>query len=77
MRYTVTFEVYIEADNDKHALSKGELIADNQEAKYGQSWDVTQLHQTPFASFNTKKIDIQKLRTEQMIKSIEEDPLPF
>lgn len=77
MRYTVTFEVYIDADNDKHALSKGELIADNQEAKYGQSWDVTQLHQTPFASFNTKKVDIQKLRTEQMIKSIVEDPLPF
>ena len=77
MRYTVTFEVYIDADNDKHALSKGELIADNQEAKYGQSWDVTKLHQTPFASFNIKKVDIQKLRTEQMIKSIEENPLPF
>ena len=77
MRYTVTFEVYIDADNDKHALSKGELIADNQENKYGQSWDVTELHQTPFASFNAKKVDIQKLRREQMIKSIEEDPLPF
>jgi hypothetical protein len=77
MRYTVTFEVYIDADNDKHALSKGELIADNQENKYGQSWDVTQLHQTPFASLNTKKVDIQKIRTEQMIKLIEEDPLPF
>jgi hypothetical protein len=77
MRYTVTFEVYIDADDDKHALSKGELIANNQENKYGQSWDVTQLHQTPFASFNIKKVDIQKLRTEQMIKSIEEDPLPF
>lgn len=77
MRYTVTFEVYIDADNDKHALSKGELIADNQEAKYGQSWDVTELHQTPFASFDTKKVDIQKIRTEQMVKSIEKDPLPF
>ena len=77
MRYTVTFEVYIDAHNDKHALSKGELIADNQEAKYGQSWDVTELHQTPFASLNTKKVDIQKIRTEKLVKSIEEDPLPF
>lgn len=77
MRYTVTFEVYIDADNDKHALSKGELIADNQENLFGQSWDVTGVHETPFASLSTRKVDIQKLRTEQLIKSIEEDPLPF
>lgn len=77
MRYTVTFEVYIDADNDKHALSKGELIANNQENFFGQSWDVTEVHETPFASLNTRKVDIQKIRTEQLIKSLEEDPLPF
>ena len=45
MRYTVTYEVYIEGDNDKHALSKAELIANNQNALHpNQQWDVHKLH---------------------------------
>ena len=41
MRYTVTYEVYIEGDNDKHAFSKAELIAKNQNALHpSQQWDV-------------------------------------
>ena len=40
MRYTVTYEVYIEGDNDKHAFSKAELIAKNQNALHpNQQWD--------------------------------------
>lgn len=37
MRYTVTYEVYIEGDNDKHAFSKAELIAKNQNALHAES----------------------------------------
>ena len=77
MRYTVTFEVDIDATNDKHALSKAELIARNQSNWFPQDWMVTELHETPFASFNVRKVDIDKIRTEQLVKSLEDDPLPF
>jgi hypothetical protein len=34
MRYTVTYTMYIEAKNDKHAVSKAEMIAKREQAKY-------------------------------------------
>ena len=34
MRYTVTYEIYIEGDNDSHAFSKAQLIAKNQNRLY-------------------------------------------
>lgn len=77
MRYTVTFEVDINATNDKHALSKAELIARNQSNCFPQDWMVTELHETPFASFNVRKVDIHKIRTEELVKSLEDDSLPF
>lgn len=66
MRYTVTFEVYIQADSDKQALSKAEMIASRQNAKYtAQDWSVSELHQTPFASLIAKKVDINKIKYGQ------------
>jgi|TARA_B100000767_G_scaffold275526_1_gene313001 hypothetical protein len=74
MRYTVTYEVYIEGDNNKHALSKAELIAKNQNAYHpNQQWDVHKLHITPFASLNTQEVDIDAIRTEKLLK----ENLPF
>lgn len=65
MRYTITFEVYIQGDNDKHALSKAELIARNQNMLHpNQQWDATKLHRTPFASLNTQEVDINKIKTQ-------------
>ena len=65
MRYTVTFEVYVEGENDKLAYSKAELIARNQNQLHpNQQWDVTELHRTPFASLNVEKVDSNKLKYE-------------
>ena len=32
MRYTVTYTMYIEAESDKHAVSKAEMIAKREQA---------------------------------------------
>ncbi len=62
MRYTVTFEVYVEGENDKHAYSKAELIARNQNMLHpNQDWSVYKLHRTPFASLNVQEVDIEKI----------------
>jgi len=67
MRYTVTYEVYIEGDNDKHAFSKAELIAKNQNALHpNQQWDVHKLHITPFASLNIQEVDINKIKYDNL-----------
>ena len=64
MRYTVTFEVYVEGYNDKAALAKANLIARNQNALHpSQDWSVHKLHRTPFASFNIEEVDIDKIDT--------------
>jgi len=74
MRYTVTYEVYIECDSDKHAFSKAELIAKNQNALHpSQQWDVHKLHITPFASLNTQEVDIDAIKTEKLLN----EDLPF
>jgi|TARA_B100000963_G_scaffold361839_1_gene400177 hypothetical protein len=66
MRYTVTFEVYVQGDNDKHAYSKANLIAKNQNALHpNQDWSVYKLHRTPFASLNVQEVDIDKLDLEK------------
>tara|TARA_B100001057_G_scaffold500097_1_gene613465 strand:+ start:5192 stop:5416 length:225 start_codon:yes stop_codon:yes gene_type:complete len=66
MRYTVTFEVYVQGDNDKHAYSKANLIAKNQNALHpNQDWSVYKLHRTPFASLNVQEVDIDKLELEK------------
>ena len=64
MRYTLTYEVYIEADNDVHALSKANLIKRNQNNIHpSQDWSVHKLHRTPFASFNIQEVEIDKIET--------------
>jgi len=74
MRYTVTFEVYVEGDNEKHAYSKAELIARNQNMLHpNQQWDVTKLHRTPFASLNVQEVDIKELKYEKL----RNEELPF
>ena len=74
MRYTVTFEVYIEGDSDKHAYSKAELIARNQNQLHpNQQWDVHKLHRTPFASLNVQEVDINKLKYD----NLKNEELPF
>ena len=56
MRYTVTMTIYIDAENDKHAVSKAKMIANREQVKYpAQRCEVEKLHCTPFASMNTRE----------------------
>ena len=60
-RYVATFEVYLYAHNDKHAISKAKLIAEREGYKYpSQDMSLSKLHSAPFASFDIKEIDINK-----------------
>ena len=65
MRYTVTYTMYIEAENDKHAVSKAEMIAKREQVKYpNQRCEMEKLHCTPFASLQTREVDINKIKNE-------------
>jgi hypothetical protein len=79
MRYTVTYEIYIEGDNDSHAFSKAQLIAKNQNRLYpNQQWDATKLHRTPFASMNTTEVDMTPLKYAALDRAFSESgDLPF
>ena len=66
MRYTITYTMYIEAENDKHAVSKAEMIAKREQEKYpGQRCEMEKLHCTPFASLQTREVDINKIKMEK------------
>ena len=68
MRYTVTYTMYIEAKNDKHAVSKAEMIAERERAKYpNQRCEMEKLHCTPFASLQTREVDINKIKMEKYV----------
>jgi hypothetical protein len=66
MRYTVTYTMYIEAENDKHAVSKAEMIAKREQEKYpAQRCEMEKLHCTPFASLSTREVDVNKIKLEK------------
>ena len=68
MRYTVTYTMYIEAENDKHAVSKAEMIAKREQEKYpAQRCEMEKLHCTPFASLQTREVDINKIKMEKYV----------
>ena len=68
MRYTVTYTMYIEAENDKHAVSKAEMIAEREQAKYpNQRCEMEKLNCTPFASLQTREVDINKIKMEKYV----------
>jgi|GEM_PF-2142026 hypothetical protein len=73
MRYTVTFDMYIEAENDQHALSKAKMIANRQNGKYDQQWQVTELYRASFGSFDIKQVDIYGLELQKMIQDEEKE----
>lgn len=79
MRYTVTYEIYVEAESDAHAFSKAQLIAKNQNRLYpNQQWDATKLHRTPFASMNTTEVDMTPLKYAALDRAFSESgDLPF
>ena len=61
-RYTATMTIYIDAYNDKHAVSKAKLIAERERYNYpNQDCAVEKIHSTPFASFDTREVDINKI----------------
>mgnify|MGYP003110451305 FL=1 len=72
-RYVATFEVYLYAHNDKHAISKAKLIAERERYKYpSQDMHLEKLHSVPFASFDIKEIDLsQKSEDEAFGKYVE------
>ena len=60
-RYTVTMTIYMDAKNDKHAVSKAKLIAERERYNYpNQDCSVEKIHSTPFASFNVRELDINQ-----------------
>ena len=64
-RYTVTYTIYIDAETDKHAVSKAEMIANREQSKYpAQRCEVEKIHSTPFASLQTREVDINKIKNE-------------
>ncbi len=62
-RYTATMTIYIDAYNDKHAVSKAELIAKRERYNYpNQDCAVEKIHSTPFASFDIREVNIDKVK---------------
>jgi|11BtaG_2_1085332.scaffolds.fasta_scaffold00600_17 hypothetical protein len=62
-RYTVTYTIYIDAETDKHAVSKAEMIANQEKSKYpAQRCEVEKIHSTPFASFDIREVNIDKVK---------------
>ncbi len=54
--------IYIDAKNDKHAVSKAKLIAERERYNYpNQDCAVEKIHSTPFASFDIREVDINKI----------------
>jgi hypothetical protein len=67
MRYTVTMTIYIDAENDKHAVSKAEMITKREQIKYpAQRCEMEKLHCTPFASLQTREVNINKIKYEEV-----------
>jgi len=54
-RYAVELDMYITADNDYHARMIAHKI--KKAIKDGYNVDVKSIYDTPFASFNTRKLD--------------------
>jgi len=68
MRYTITYTIYIDAENDKHAVSKAEMIANREQSKYpAQRCEVEKIHCTPFASFDIRELNIDKIKYEEEV----------
>jgi len=54
-RYAVELDMYITADNDYHARMIAHKIKNT--IKDGYNVDIKSIVDTPFASFNTRKLD--------------------
>ena len=66
-RYTVTMTIYMDAENDKHAVSKAEMITKREQIKYpAQRCEMEKLHCTPFASLQTREVNINKIKYEEV-----------
>lgn len=55
-RYAVTMDLYIQARDHKHAISKAKMIAKRQDDQYNNRCEVTGVHSVPFASMLTEEI---------------------
>lgn len=80
-RYTVTIDMYIDAENDYIARKKAHSVTDNIEG-YNEGYKVAvlEIEETPFSSFQTRKLeDISKPKTVTLNdeKWNENDDLPF
>lgn len=70
-RYTVELDMYIQADNDYMARKIAHKIADA--VKDGYEVSVKTITETPFGSFNVRKLDnISKPTSKD-----KDEPLPF
>ncbi len=60
-RYVATFEVYLHAHNDKHAVSKARLIAERERYNFpNQDMSLEKVTSVPFASFDIKELDLNE-----------------
>jgi len=56
MRYAVTLDFYIHADNDQQAIEKAQKIAQKRRDKHDDYTNVLEIHETPFASMHNRKL---------------------
>jgi hypothetical protein len=55
-RYTVTFDAYLWARNDREAMVKAAKVAEFLQTLEDNQARVLKLEETPFASFNTRTV---------------------
>ena len=68
-RYAIELDMYITADNDYHARMIAHKI--KKAIKDGYDVNIKSIYDTPFASFNTRKLDDISEQPEK------DEPLPF
>ena len=61
-RYVVTMDMYVYARDDKHAMSKANMIADRQDKQYCNQCQVLDIYEMPFGSLISRPI----LKSEEL-----------
>lgn len=56
MRYTVTMDFYIQAENEKEAIKIAQELAEKQRKELDNQAQILFIHETPFASLQSKLI---------------------
>ena len=64
MRYTATIDFYVNAENEIDLIKKITKITGDLKLKYDNQAQLIELHETPFGSLMSKKIDHKVLQNK-------------